>query len=518
MTVPTASEGRTDWLPRQGRVTTRARIITWLLALVAVALGTSIVLTWGALSQRADAIVDLELTHEADKFQRFAASSEARAFDRVDELLRYYVQRNIPDSYETQFTLIDGQPDVRSFKDPPARLDDDPTFVAMAASQSRPAFGWVDTAAGRARYGVQPVAVADDERQASLVTIMFRAPLAAPLEDAVLNFVIASLVTLPLAAGLAWLIAGNVLRPIEVTADVAESISDQDLRQRVPLTGRNDDLERLARAFNRMLDRLENAFTTQEQLLDDVAHELRTPLTVIRGHLEVMGDDTVGREETKAVVIDEIGRMDRLIDDLLLLAKAERPDFVSLGEVSLTELTVDVLVKARLMADRRWALAAVADGTVIADGWRLTQALMQLVANAVQHTAEGDRIAVGSIVRGSRLLLWVEDTGEGIDPADKERILRRQERGSSGKSGGLGLGLAIVNAIAVAHGGTVQVDGAPGTGAKFTLDLPARLWRPGADGPAEASSGSAPAGTPADSVATTVGDDRRERPESEVVT
>lgn len=146
-----------------------------------------------------------------------------------------------------------------------------------------------------------------------------------------------------------------------------------------------DDVAQLARTFNTMLDRLEVAFLAQREFVDNAGHELRTPITVIRGHLELMGDDPGEREETRALVLDELARMNRMVDDLLVLAKSERPDFLKLEEVNLTELTVEVVAKARGMADRAWRVDATADAVIVADGQRLTQALMQLVSNAVRH-------------------------------------------------------------------------------------------------------------------------------------
>jgi signal transduction histidine kinase len=167
--------------------------------------------------------------------------------------------------------------------------------------------------------------------------------------------------------------------------------------------------------------------------------------------------------------------MSRIVDDLIVLAKAEQPDFLTLAPVDLADLTVDVLAKARALGPRRWRVAGLAETTILADGQRLTQALIQLAANAVQHTGEGDSIAVGSAAEGSRVRLWVADTGVGIAPEDRGHIFERFARGPEPRrSEGAGLGLAIVRTITQAHGGVVRVDSAPGQGATFTLDLPAR--------------------------------------------
>lgn len=263
-------------------MTARARIVGWMLLLVTVALAGSVAVTWEALSSRADGLADSELTHEANKFQTFARSKEARGFRRVDELLKSWLQDNLPDSYETFFSVVDGRPGVRSRRDPPARLDNDPAFLARVAAATSPTYGWVDTPAGKARYGVLPVRLQGDARRGAFVMVEFRDRLARPLNEAVQVFAGVSVLALLVAGGVSWLVAGRVLAPIRLVRQTAEQISETDLRRRIPKSGR-DDVGRLAQTFNRMLDRLEEAFAAQRRFLDDAGHELRTPLTVIRG-------------------------------------------------------------------------------------------------------------------------------------------------------------------------------------------------------------------------------------------
>jgi signal transduction histidine kinase len=278
-----------------------------------------------------------------------------------------------------------------------------------------------------------------------------------------------------LVAGAAgYFIAGQVLAPMRVLRSTAEQIGESNLTCRIEVRG-NDDIAQLAGTFNRMLDRLEDAFATQRRFVDDAGHELRTPITVIRGHLEVMTDDPADREATTRLVIGELARMQRIVEDLLVLATAQQPDFLQPGQVELAELTVELLANARVLANRRWRLAALAEEVITADGERLAQALMQLAQNAVAHTVEGDAIEIGSVVRDGRVRLWVRDTGGGIEEAVRERIFERFTRadGSAAREGA-GLGLAIVASIADAHGGRVALDSTAGEGATFTLDLPFR--------------------------------------------
>jgi signal transduction histidine kinase len=223
-----------------------------------------------------------------------------------------------------------------------------------------------------------------------------------------------------------------------------------------------------------MLDRLETAFAEQKDFLTDVSHELRTPITVIRGHLETLGDSPAEREEAIAVIQDELDRMNRYVDDLLLLAKAPRPDFLRLGPIDLDLFTHELFNKAASLGDREWHLDGTGVGIVVADQQRLTQAVMNLATNAVTHTKEGDPVWIGSSLVGDRARLWVRDEGPGIDEADAERIFERYGRaGDDLNPDGAGLGLSIVRAIAEAHGGQVDLDSQPGLGATFTVVLPA---------------------------------------------
>ncbi len=224
-----------------------------------------------------------------------------------------------------------------------------------------------------------------------------------------------------------------------------------------------------------MLDRLEAAFATQKAFVSDAGHELRTPITIVRGHLELLGDDPDERRETIALVTDELDRMARFVEDLLLLARAEQGDFLHPGPIDLDVLTDEVFAKARALADRDWRLSGAGTGRLTGDRQRLTQAVVQLAQNAVQHTGPADRIALGSALDRGEARLWVADSGPGIAPADRERIFDRFHRAGNGhrRSDGAGLGLAIVRAIAEAHGGRVELDSREGAGSTFTLVIPA---------------------------------------------
>ena len=284
-----------------------------------------------------------------------------------------------------------------------------------------------------------------------------------------------SLVVMLLASLFIWLAAGRTVAPLKALARAARTVTETDLSRRIPVRG-HDEIAVLGRTFNSMLDRLETGFANQKEFLTDVSHELRTPITVIRGYLETLGDDPAEREEAIAVVQDELDRMNRLVDDLLLLAKASRPDFLLPEPVDLDLFTHDLYAKVRGLGDRSWRLDGTGVGIVRVDAQRLTQAVMNLAENAVRHTGPAQEIAIGSSLIGGHARIWVRDQGPGISLELHDRIFDRHVRvdrsWADASSDGAGVGLAIVRAVAEGHGGAVRLESAPGSGSTFTVEIP----------------------------------------------
>ncbi|WP_206795684.1 cell wall metabolism sensor histidine kinase WalK [Amycolatopsis sp. MtRt-6] len=453
----------------------RARILGWVLLVVLLALAGTLLATRTVLHNQLDQRLDAEISHESSKLRAYLATTDATTGARppdVDAVLHRYLERNLPEQHETFFSLVDGAAARRSAVEPPVRLDTDRALVAELAQATTPRYGTVETAVGSVRYGVLPVSVEGDPQRGALVVAEFVDHAAGQIDDVLRVMAAMSGAALVLAGLIGWLVAGRILAPVREVRLAAEQIGESDLTRRIDVRG-SDDVAALGRTFNTMLDRLERAFADQREFIDDAGHELRTPITIVRGHLELMRDDPEDLEVTRRLVQDELGRMQRMVDDLLVLAKSGRPDFLQPGAVDLADLTVETLAKARPLAERAWRLDEVAETTVRADGQRLVQALLQLVANAVRHTAAGQEIAVGSAVTATSVRLWVRDTGEGVPPDSRTRVFERFKRGSNAAGDdGAGLGLPIVAAIAGAHGGTVHLDSEPGEGARFTVEFP----------------------------------------------
>ena len=211
----------------------------------------------------------------------------------------------------------------------------------------------------------------------------------------------------------------------------------------------------------------------QERFLHDASHELRTPVTIARGHLELQKNERGASAEVE-VALDELDRIAKIIDRLLLLARAEQPRFVVADEIDLQPFLEDLFMRWSSVAPRGWRLGTVRDGTLRADAEALRIALDALLENAVQYTEQGDVIEVRAQSQGGMLTIEVVDSGAGI-PADAlDQIFNRFARGDGARSraqGGAGLGLAIVQAIANAHGGQCDVR-SDARGTAFALQLP----------------------------------------------
>jgi signal transduction histidine kinase len=182
-------------------------------------------------------------------------------------------------------------------------------------------------------------------------------------------------------------------------------------------------------------------------------------------------------EETILLVNDELERMERFVNDLILLAKAEHPNFLQLETVDIGTLTEEIFTKVKALAQRNWQLESIGKGKIIADRQRLTQAVMNLAQNATQYTTSIDTISLGSLIDKDKFSFWVGDTGEGIAEVDQKRIFQRFARAANSRrrSEGAGLGLSIVQAIVEAHKGEITLESKLGEGSTFTIILPLEL-------------------------------------------
>lgn len=312
---------------------------------------------------------------------------------------------------------------------------------------------------------------------AAEIFVIDEAAAIAEYRQAFVTYALVAALALVGASLIAALVAGRLLRPVRVLASTAQQIGRDDLSERIPVRG-SDDLAEMTIAVNDMLDRLESVVQSQSHLLNDVSHELRTPITIVRGHLELMDPhDPSDARTVQQLGLNELDRMSRIVEDLMTLAKVDRPDFLRLSSIDIGSLTEDVAAKAGALGNRQWALEDSSDELFHGDEQRLTQAWLQLASNAVKFSEPSSLIALGSTVSDDELHLWVSDHGTGIGPEEVEHIFDRFAQVSP-QSDGAGLGLPIVAAIAHAHGGEVRVASSPAEGSTFTIVLPRDASQP----------------------------------------
>lgn len=463
---------------RHGPILTsiRTRVVAWFVTLLALATVGSVLVARQILLNRLDQRIDQELVQETQELRVLADGRDpetgAPFGPAVERIFRVFLERNIPSENEAMITFVGGEAYLRSRQVVPYRLDRDPKLVARWAKLEQTERGSITTRAGRVEFLAVPLNNAGEAKGVFLIAI-FRDREMAGTNSAIAGIAASGGAVLLIGSILAWLVAERILGPVKNISQTARSISVTDLTRRIEVSGR-DELSMLASTFNEMLDRLEETFRSEKQFFDDVGHELRTPITIIRGHLETVGPDRHDFQRVKALVMDELGRMARFVEDLLLLARSELPDFLELEMVDVQTLTADLYAKAAALAPRSWSLEEVGQGWLEADRQRITQALLELARNATKHTSSDDAVSLGSRVSNEEVRFWVSDTGPGVAPKDRERIFQRSQMGSNAKlrKGGAGFGLTIVSAIAKAHHGKVELESEPGMGATFSLVLP----------------------------------------------
>jgi heavy metal sensor kinase len=289
-----------------------------------------------------------------------------------------------------------------------------------------------------------------------------------------------------LAGGVGLFLAGRALDPIDRITRTAAAIGADDLARRLPteVAAIPDEVGRLAATFNRMLDRLENAFERQRQFTADASHELRTPLTLLLARVDVTLARTRAAEEYPNVLRAmraDLTRLQRLVNALLMLARADVGDIqLQREQIDLHDLAQQVVGAMQEHAEERGVclMAETQPGVVVhADEARLMQLLVNLVENGILHTPAGGQVSISAVASDrATALLSVRDTGVGIAPEHLSHLFERFYRADPARSaGGLGLGLAISRSIAEAHGGSIEVHSRPREGSTFNVRLPGHL-------------------------------------------
>jgi signal transduction histidine kinase len=272
-----------------------------------------------------------------------------------------------------------------------------------------------------------------------------------------------------------WFAVGRVLAPVEAIRREVDEISAAQLHRRVPQPKVDDEIGRLAATMNRMLERLEGARNGQRRFVSDASHELRSPITVIRQHAEVAlaHPDRMTAVELAEVVLAEQQRMQRLVEDLLLLARADERVPLARDAVDLDDLAFEEGHRLRSTSSKRVDTSGVGAARVQGDADALRRMLRNVGENAARHAST--RVDITLVERGDDVVLTVDDDGPGIPESERARVLQRFVRLDEARSrddGGSGLGLSIVDEVVRAHGGSLSIEQSPLGGARITVTLP----------------------------------------------
>ncbi|MEQ8834435.1 MAG: HAMP domain-containing sensor histidine kinase [Miltoncostaeaceae bacterium] len=454
--------------PRRPRLGLRARILGGYLVLVGLALVLITVVTFRQADRAQREAVDIELREEV---RDFGAGLQAGRNDglTVDEAIDSYTD-SWPEDDRDSIVVLVGEEPVRG-AGPLARF---PVMSDLAREATSPRLINLRVEGNELRAFATPLLL-DGRRIGGTVVARFTQEERDALFERRLAVLLVGGLAFLLASVIAWFTLGRLLRPVKQIAATADGIARSgDLSRRIDVGARNDEAGVLGTTFNRMLERLEGSFRREQRFIREASHELRTPITICRGHLEVLGSDPSPKEieEAHEVVVDELARMGRIVEDMATLARAEDPGFIQLQEVPVERFLGEVARAAEPLLDGRLKLEQPPSGGLIRlDPQRMQQALLNLLQNAALHAPVETEVVLGAAESGFGWRLSVADRGGGVPAGEEEKLFRPFARGAS-RAPGSGLGLAIVRGIAEAHGGRAGCDNRPGVGATFWVTVP----------------------------------------------
>ena len=469
---------------------TRTRILLWYLILIGLSVTVAIPIIRYRLIAEVTARVEANMREELEEFEEELIESllesngksnpkqttAERAYRDIYLAFDKFVATNRAEDDNYFITIVDGSFYKTNAPYLPKAIAPDSELMEYWQQIVVEKEGEVeanDSETGSILYKAEPIKTTEE-----VIGVFIVAHLTAGERQEVLssfNTVVQVLLLMILLASIiAWLAAGRILAPLKNFSDTLRSISESDLSQRIQIQGQGE-LAQLGRTFNAMMGRIEESFATQRNFINDAGHELRTPITIVRGHLELMDVYTSEQRETLDLTIDELDRMNRLVEDLVLLAKSERPGFLRIETIELSSFVSELFSKMQTLGERNWYLDnQILSAKMTGDRQRITQAIINLANNAVQHTVVDSLIVFGSKIEGDRVEFWLQDTGNGIAASEQERIFDRFARVKNARrrSEGSGLGLAIIKAVVEAHQGEINLQSKLGIGSTFILIFP----------------------------------------------
>ena len=447
-------------------MTLRRRLTLWFGAGLALVLALALWLAYDLHTEAHDSDVDVALS---DLITRSRAEIDAQRASGIPlaAIDLSTIHRGIDEPHAVWFVPAGGSPIG-------AGMTTDAAFVDAAVTDL-PAGTYTQwTVDGRVRSDVLDIGIGRIIAAADLSSID------AANADLRMAYLLLGITSVGVGTAVFSWVAALALRPVAtLMATASEIASTRDFKRRVAITGdQNDELVALAATFDEMLTSLEDAHLQQQRFLGDVSHELRTPLTTIRGHAELISTGELGTDERNdalARISRESARVSRLIDELLVLARADAAEPFAPRPLHLDEIVMEVFSEMRLLAGSRLRVRWIEAGLVNGERDRLKQLVIALIDNALRYTPEPGLVDVSLSDDGHDAVLRVQDEGIGIDDADLPHVFERFYRGAAAKranGSGSGLGLAIVKWIVDRHGGSISLQRAEVRGTLVTVRLP----------------------------------------------
>jgi two-component system OmpR family sensor kinase len=470
----------------------RTRMALAIAVILAVALGTAFIATYRGTGQQVRVQIDEDLRQDATAFEQQGIPFEIVKPGRIAKAAESYLRQQTSFG-ATQRLYVVRVAGVGIFSNLP-ELSPREGDVEIDRSVAGPRRESAEARALRtARIGFSTVTVDREELRLYVIPIdrggrrvaeigvgEFAAAVSRAQSGVARTFLFAGTATLLAAIALGFAFATRLSRPLRRMASAAAEVRAGDLSKRIGETKGHDEVRVLADAFDRMLDRLEDAFARQRGFVADASHELRTPLTVIRGQLEVLArQGTVTHEDVRRVdevVRTEVLRMERLVDDMLLLARADEGELLRPAQLDLAPFITELFDSITLLADRTFELGPLPQGVLRADEDRIAQVVRNLARNAIEHTGPGGLVRISVMAHPQGWVeIAVEDDGPGIPSGERDRVFDRFHRldvARTRRQGGAGLGLAIARAIVMAHRGRIYAGISPEGGARVAFELP----------------------------------------------
>jgi two-component system OmpR family sensor kinase len=463
---------------RRDRLSTSARValtVTVVLALGVTALSS---ISYFSVRQRLSTDLDRALLRETEAFAASIGSTATQdpSFDLRAAAREYLETRSAAASVSRPVLLV-RLPTGRVISNSDLRLEEAPANrPSLDTTTAVRAYVEFDYGSETYRAAVVPI---KDARGRNIGVFESALPLGPSREltaQLLRILTVASTFVVLLGALLSAMAARTSLAPLRHAAATAGRITQARLAERIAYSGPSDEVGSLVAAVNAMLDRLESAFREQRRFLADASHELRTPLAIVSGHIEIVNREELSAEERAeelALVADEVGRMGRLVDDMLALARLETGAARPFQPLEVRTLLQEAAGRGRVLGERRFRVDAESGLWVYGEPDQLMQALLNLINNAVAHTSDRSEISLSATGTKDTVGISIADEGPGIRPEDLDRVFDRFFRsGSRGEGGGSGLGLAIVRRLVEMHGGVVEAANRPLGGAVFTVTLP----------------------------------------------